>query len=81
MADPRYAAHRFLLKDTIRQQIDFSQTAQSRGLPPPPQQQPCAPDLPRIPLPDGRTTPVRPGSGAGRSARAAATDEDGRRRP
>ena len=36
MADPRYAAHRFLLKDTIRQQIDFSQTGQSRGLPPPP---------------------------------------------
>ena len=54
MADPRYAAHRFLLKDTIRQQIDFSQTGQSRGLPPPPRQQPCAPDLPRIPLPDGR---------------------------
>ena len=36
MADPRYASHRFLLTDTIRQQIDFSQTGQSRGLPPPP---------------------------------------------
>ena len=54
MSDQRFQAHRFLLKDTIRQQIDFSQTAQSRGLAPPPQQQPCAPDLPRIPLPDGR---------------------------
>ena len=56
MTDQRYGANRFLLKDTIRQQIDFSQTEQSRGLPPPPRQQPCPADLPRIALPDGRQT-------------------------
>ena len=35
---------KFFLKDTIRKMVDFSQTAQSRGLPPPPLQKPVAPD-------------------------------------
>ncbi len=44
---------RFFLKDTIRKQIDFSATAQSRGLPAPPLQKPCPENARRIPLPDG----------------------------
>jgi SagB-type dehydrogenase family enzyme len=54
MPNHRFEAHRFLLKDTIRQQIDFSRTNQRRGLPPPPLQAPCPEDAVRIDLPDGR---------------------------
>ena len=54
MPTRRFEAHRFLLKDSIRQQIDFSGTEQSRGLPPPPLQAPCPPDAVRVDLPDGR---------------------------
>lgn len=43
--------HRYFLKDTIRRTIDFSQTDQSRGVPPPPIEKPFAPDAPRIDLP------------------------------
>jgi len=49
----RFEKNRFFLKDTIRQQIDFSQTDQSRSLPAPPLQKPCPPDALRIALPDG----------------------------
>ena len=53
--------NRFLLKDTIRQQIDFSLTEQSQGLPPPPLQKPCPPDTARISLPDGASSLARLG--------------------
>jgi SagB-type dehydrogenase family enzyme len=59
MPDRRFEAHRFLLKDTIRQQIDFSMTDQSRGLPAPPLQAPCPADIVRIDLPDGRAAMTR----------------------
>jgi SagB-type dehydrogenase family enzyme len=42
--------YRFFLKDTIRRQIDFSQTAQHRGVPPPPIEKPFASDAPQIDL-------------------------------
>ena len=43
--------YRSFLKDTIRQQIDFSLTDQNRRIPPPPIEKPCAPDKKRIELP------------------------------
>ena len=52
MRPNRFERNRFFLKDTIRQQIDFSATAQNRGVPAPPLQKPCPPEFPRIPLPD-----------------------------
>jgi len=54
MPNSHFEANRSFLKDSIRLQIDFSQTDQSRGLPPPPLQAPCPPDAVRIDLPDGR---------------------------
>jgi len=45
--------YRFFLKDTIRQEIDFRMTPQSRGVPAPPLQKPCPEDVLRIDLPDG----------------------------
>ncbi|TFG61504.1 MAG: SagB/ThcOx family dehydrogenase [Spirochaetales bacterium] len=54
MSGNRLESNRFFLKDTIRQQVDFSQTDQSRGLPAPPLQKPCQENLPRIDLPAGR---------------------------
>lgn len=53
MSGKQYEDYRFFLKDTIRKQIDFSLTDQSRGLPPPPLQKPCPPEVVRIELPDG----------------------------
>jgi hypothetical protein len=61
MPNHRFEAQRFLLKDSIRQQIDFASTDQSRGLPPPPLQAPCPPDAVRIDLPDGRAALTRLG--------------------
>lgn len=61
MPDRKFEAHRFLLKDSIRQQIDFSDTEQSRGLPAPPLQAPCPPDAARIDLPDGQAALARLG--------------------
>ncbi len=61
MPDLHFEANRFFLKDSIRQQIDFSRTDQSRGLPPPPLQVPCPPEAVRIDLPDGREALVRLG--------------------
>ncbi len=43
--------HRDFLKDTIRKRIDFSQTDQSRGVPPPPIEKPFPADAPLIDLP------------------------------
>lgn len=43
--------YRSFLKDTIRKSIDFSQTDQSRGVPPPPIEKPFAADAKRIDLP------------------------------
>ncbi|MBA4378922.1 MAG: thioester oxidase, partial [Gemmatimonas sp.] len=44
---------RCFLKDTIRQQVDFSRTEQNRRLPAPPLQKPYAPDSVRMNLPGG----------------------------
>ncbi|NTU92888.1 MAG: SagB/ThcOx family dehydrogenase, partial [Chlorobiaceae bacterium] len=44
-------AHRSFLKDDIRQKLDFSQTAQSRRLPPPPVEKPFSVNAKRIDLP------------------------------
>ena len=55
----RFEAYRFFLKDTIRLRIDFSQTHQSRNLPPPPLQKPCPPNAVRISLPEGRESLAR----------------------
>jgi SagB-type dehydrogenase family enzyme len=52
-AAKRFGKHRFFLKDTIRQQIDFSQTGQHRNLRPLPLQKPCPKDALRVDLPDG----------------------------
>jgi SagB-type dehydrogenase family enzyme len=43
--------YRYFLKDTIRQKIDFSQTDQSRGVPPPTVEKPYPPDAMRLSLP------------------------------
>jgi SagB-type dehydrogenase family enzyme len=42
---------REFLKDTIRQEFDFSRTDQNRGIEPPPVEKPFAPDAKRIDLP------------------------------
>jgi SagB-type dehydrogenase family enzyme len=42
--------YREFLKDTIRQEVDFSQTAQNRRIPPPPVEKPFSPDARRIAL-------------------------------
>ncbi len=53
MNNQHFETNRFFLKDTIRQQIDFSGTAQSRRRPAPPLQKPCPENAVRIDLPDG----------------------------
>lgn len=53
MTNKHFETNRFFLKDTIRQQIDFSRTGQSRHVPAPPLQKPCPQDVVRIDLPDG----------------------------
>jgi len=58
-AGRRFEKNRFFLKDHIRQQVDFSQTAQHRGIPAPPLQKPCPPGVPRIALPDGAAALAR----------------------
>lgn len=59
MVNRHFETNRFFLKDTIRQQVRFSLTDQSRGLPAPPLQKPCPSDLPRIGLPDGAESLAR----------------------
>ena len=61
MPDSHFEANRSFLKDSIRLQIDFAQTDQNRGLPPPPLQAPSPPDAVRIDLPDGREALARLG--------------------
>jgi SagB-type dehydrogenase family enzyme len=51
MPESPLAAYREFLKDTIRQKIDFSQTDQSQGVPPPPVEKPYPADAVRISLP------------------------------
>ena len=50
MHDPLLDQYREFLKDTIRQKVDFSQTGQSRGDPPPPLEKPLAADATRVRL-------------------------------
>ncbi len=45
-----YKDYRDFLKDSIRKRIDFSKTAQSRGLAQPPWQKPCPPGAKKIEL-------------------------------
>ena len=61
MPSSHFEANRFFLKDSIRQQVDFSRTDQNRGLPPPPLQAPCPPDVVRVDLPVGRAALARLG--------------------
>lgn len=49
----RFKDNRFFLKDTIRQQVDFSATGQNRGLAAPPLQKPYDSDSNCIELPEG----------------------------
>jgi len=51
MADNKLSRHRAFLKDSLRLQIDFSQTDQSRGVEPPPLQKPPRKNQQPIPLP------------------------------
>jgi len=50
-------AYRNFLKDYIRQTIDFRNTHQSQGVPPPPLQNPCPQGAQRIALPRGEGWP------------------------
>ena len=61
MSKKHFEANRFFLKDNVRQKIDFSQTAQSQGLPAPPLQKPCSPDIPCIDLPNGKDALIKLG--------------------
>ena len=60
-SDKPYETNRFFLKDTIRQQIDFSHTPQNRHVPAPPVQKATPPDAVRIHLPDGAAALARLG--------------------
>lgn len=51
MIDEMIEHHRSFLKDSIRKTIDFSNTDQNRGVPPPPIQKPFNRDVKRIDLP------------------------------
>ncbi|MCG8344776.1 MAG: SagB/ThcOx family dehydrogenase [Chlorobiales bacterium] len=51
--DKKQKQYRRFLKDSIRREVDFTQTAQSRRLPAPPLQKPCPEDAVRVDLPDG----------------------------
>ena len=54
MSGKNFSSGRYFLKDAVRKQIDFSQTAQNSGLAAPPLQKHCLADLPLIELPDGK---------------------------
>jgi SagB-type dehydrogenase family enzyme len=45
-----FEKHRDFLKDTVRRSVDFSQTDQMKGIPPPPIEKPFRPDARRISL-------------------------------
>jgi SagB-type dehydrogenase family enzyme len=61
MSKKNFDANRFFLKDSIRKQIDFSQTDQSKGLPAPPLQKPCPANVTKIGLPSGKDALTRLG--------------------
>lgn len=48
--ESRMEKHRYFLKDTVRQTIDFRRTDQSRGVPAPPIEKPFATDAKRVDL-------------------------------
>ena len=50
MNDKLTQQYRYFLKDDIRQRIDFSMTAQSRGVHPPPAAKPCPPEIKQVEL-------------------------------
>jgi len=50
MTDQQLKKYRYFLKDSIRKTIDFSQTDQSKGIPPPPVEKPCPAGAKRINL-------------------------------
>jgi SagB-type dehydrogenase family enzyme len=50
-----YKVHRTFLKDTLRKSIDFRQSAQHRGTPPPPLEKPTPDDALRITLPEKKS--------------------------
>jgi SagB-type dehydrogenase family enzyme len=60
-SDKPFEQNRFFLKDTIRQQIDFSHTDQNRHAPAPPVQKPISPDTVCIRLPNGAAALARLG--------------------
>lgn len=51
MDDPEIGRRREFLKDTIRKQVDFGLTDQSRGVPPPPLEKPVPEGAVVVPLP------------------------------
>jgi SagB-type dehydrogenase family enzyme len=51
MPDFQLEQRRAFLKDTIRQEVDFSRTDQSRGIAPPPLEKPFSADATRVRLP------------------------------
>jgi SagB-type dehydrogenase family enzyme len=51
MEEERLESYRAFLKDTIRLAVDFSQTDQHQGVPPPPLEKPFEPRAPRVRLP------------------------------
>jgi SagB-type dehydrogenase family enzyme len=61
MSKKRFDANRYFLKDSIRQQIDFSQTEQSQGRPAPPLQKSCPAGVPKIDLPVGKDSLIKLG--------------------
>ena len=61
MDEERSRRGRYFLKDHVRKETDFSGTDQNRGLPPPPMQKPCPPEVRRVTLPDGAEAVARLG--------------------
>ena len=55
MQKPSLDQCRYFLKDTIRQEIDFTETDQTRGVPPPPVEKPFPADARRVDLPPAGT--------------------------
>lgn len=60
-SEKRFEEGRWFLKDTVRQEVDVSCTAQSRQLPAPPLQKPYAPDSVCMSLPEGASALARLG--------------------
>ncbi|MCS7237004.1 MAG: SagB/ThcOx family dehydrogenase [Thermoguttaceae bacterium] len=56
-----FAQYRYFLKDSIRQEIDFSRTPQARAYPPPPPEKPVSPGAKLVDLPPpGAWQGIRP---------------------